>query len=140
MEEEVLEPEPRKMFVVVRADLPPGLQMAQAGHAIAELCFSYGDTAKGLLWYESGEGHLIVLSVPSELDLIDAKNTLQAAGIICEPFNEPDLDMQLTAFACFCAPEDNYLFCDLPLALRRRSLFQRVKDYLGVGPLWSSDD
>lgn len=78
------------LYVVVRADLPVGLQMAQLGHA----AYQFGRERPDL---DVGE-NIYVLSVPNERELLQL---VQAAVGLCPMtiFHEPDIGNQLTAAA-----------------------------------------
>lgn len=74
-----------KLYLVVRADLPPGLQAAQLVHAATVLCFEQPDAA--LAWH-NGIQNVVCLtgederedarSVPEPIDL-DQSHLLQRA-------------------------------------------------------------
>ncbi len=96
-----------RLYVVVRADLPPGLQCAQACHVAR----AFRDTP-------DADENLIVLNAPNEEALRSL--LLQAgptASVAC--FCEPDLCGQLTAVA-LSGPHVQELVSALPLALRDR--------------------
>lgn len=92
--------EPR-MYVLVRSDLAPGLQMAQACHAA-----SYLSAQDALKLYQHPT--TIVLGVPNEREL------LLYAGSEGFLFREPDLNYEATAYAIF---SETTKFSELPLAL-----------------------
>jgi hypothetical protein len=80
----------RGLYVVVRADLPMGLQMAQLGHA----AYEFGRSHPNL---DVGE-NIYVLSAPNEEALL---KLVQLAVGLCPItiFHEPDVGGQLTAAA-----------------------------------------
>ena len=96
-----------RLYVVVRADLPPGLQCAQACHA-----------ARAFRDPPDADENLIVLSAPNEEAL---RSLLLQAGpsAAVAAFHEPDLDGQLTAIA-LNGIDVPLLLAALPLALRDR--------------------
>lgn len=96
-----------KLYVVVRNDLPPGLQTAQACHALREFAHRFPELDRR--WFESSN-NLVVLQVPTLGDL----EGLVAIGSLVAPFYEPDLGGELTAAAF----GDGRLLSSLPLALR----------------------
>jgi peptidyl-tRNA hydrolase len=85
-----------KMFVVVRSDLEPGLQAAQACHALREM------TAEHPLldahWHATSKT-LVLLQVPRVSDLEGLVAVAQANGIAYARNYEPDLGGELTAVA-----------------------------------------
>ena len=97
-----------RMYVLVRSDLKPGLQAAQACHAA-----SYLSAADPLVLYQHPT--TIVLGVSDEKELIEQA---KAAGYYSTSrgfmFREPDLGMEATAYACFSNGGE---FKDLSLAL-----------------------
>lgn len=99
---------PRALFVVVRDDLPPGLQLAQACHAARDFSLRHPGA-------DVGE-NLIALAA-THPDLQDLVLRVAAGGLcLCVPVHEPDLGGQLTA-AAFGSEARPLLSC-LPLALR----------------------
>lgn len=90
-----------KMYVLVRSDLVPGLQLAQACHAA-----SYLSASNPLALYQHPT--TIVLGVSNEEELL---NYASSEGFL---FREPDLDGAATAYACY---SQGYEFANLNLAL-----------------------
>ena len=124
--------EKRKMFVVVRGDLPPGLRAAQAGHAIAEVTLSHPYIATN--WHADPEGnYLIILDVPDERTLLWWLGITERESIPCVGFREPDLGNEWTSFAALPMPAQNDLFAELPLAYTKRHWGARLRRYFGIG-------
>jgi hypothetical protein len=118
--------EKRKMYVVVRGDLRPGLRAAQAAHAVAEACLRMPDIAD--FWHTDPDGnYLIILEVESERELLDTCLLVKSYGIHLQVFREPDLWNEPTAFAAIPPPQLNHVFAHLPLAYTKRSLFRRMR-------------
>jgi hypothetical protein len=117
-------PEPRKLYVLVREDLPPGLRAAQLAHAVAEITLRFPEVA--WRWHEAGN-YLIVLGLKDEEALWEWWGYIQRWRIARVAFREPDLGMSMTAFACLPPPELNRVFSPLPLAYapRKRRWFRR---------------
>lgn len=95
----------KRLYVVVRGDLPAGLQMAQACHA-----------ARAFARPWSLDENLIVLNAPDQPALwgllLRATSDLD---VDVAAFAEPDLGWQLTAIA-LCGAKVQKLLRDLPLA------------------------
>lgn len=93
-----------RLYVIVRTDIPPGLQVAQACHATREFTLRHPDV-------DVGE-NLVVLEVPSEQDL----QAITERCFFCAstPFFEPDLGGQMTAVAVSGAAKP--MLRSLPLA------------------------
>lgn len=102
--EEVPLVDPR-MYVLVRADLPHGLQCAQACHAA-----SYLAANNPLMLYQHPT--TIVLNVDSEVELDTYAVKTGRKGFM---FKEPDLNYQSTAYAFYSEVE---MFKELPLAMK----------------------
>lgn len=85
------------MYVIVRADLSPGLQLAQACHAAVKLCDEHGTS-----WLAEYP-NLVVLQVPDEWTLSQLVDNLSEHFVVVE-FTEPDLGGQVTAVAI--APDE----------------------------------
>ena len=103
-----------KLFVVVRADLEPGLQLAQSGHAIVAFQHSYAREYEE--WYRSSN-NLVVLSAANKEELAKLAYDLTLKGISVAMFREPDLGDELTAISV--GPEGQRFLSSLPLALRQ---------------------
>lgn len=91
-----------KMYVLVRADLPPGLQVAQAVHASVEYALRLPSMARST-------PNVVVLNVPDESTLLGLAGP---AGFL---FHEPDVGDEATAYAEVTTGER---FSSLPLAGR----------------------
>ena len=107
-----------KLYVVTRADLEPGLMLAQVAHAVSEFAFSYPD--KHRAWHRNGKNIAVLAArdlehISGMLALLEDSHALE-----CAAFFESDLSDELTAFAVSDAAA-RLLSC-LPLALRRRDL------------------
>jgi hypothetical protein len=95
--------------VLVRTDIPLAGQIVQAGHACLEAGFRFERP--------QSPTHLVLLSVPSERHLLGAVDRIEAAGIRCVVFHEPDDNLGQTAA------------CTQPVEGRRRRYFRKF-------PLW----
>lgn len=102
----------KRLYVVVRADLPAGLQMAQACHVTREFTLAYPEE-------DVGE-NLVVLHARDEAELA---RLLVSSDPLClsKAFREPDLGGAMTAVA-FSGDAQKHL-SSLPLALRPRRDF-----------------
>ena len=103
----------KKLYVIVRSDLPPGDIAAQTGHAVAAFARHHG--LAFCTWFD-GENNLVVVSVPTLGDLEALRLRVLAHGVLCCDVHEPDLGDSLTAIAA----DDRIarLVSSLPLALR----------------------
>jgi len=101
-----------RLYVVVRADLPPGSQAVQAAHAMREFAADYPEIEKA--WHEKSNT-VAMLSVPDEAALVELLESLSAA-LHFTPFREPDLGGSLTAICV--EPKGGRTLRHLPLALR----------------------
>ncbi len=96
----------KRLYIVVRDDLPPGLQMAQACHAAHEYGVYGGDDV----------GDNLVVLHASHTRLRELTAQACALGLSHQPFHEPDLGNELTA--CAFSGSARPLLSSLPLALR----------------------
>lgn len=99
----------KRLYVVVRGDLPIGLQMAQACHAAREFALKWPEVDAGenlVVLQAQHEGHLLRLWL--ECDTYE--------GVT---FREPDLGDQYTAFAVTGGARP--LLSSLPLAGKARA-------------------
>jgi hypothetical protein len=99
---------PDCVYVVVRRDLSPRMQLVQAVHAGMEAAYLWPTRAP---W-------LVVLAADNISDLQRIAGELCEAGVRLEMFFEPDDDLGVTAFATE------------PIAPDRRRMFRRYR-------LWS---
>lgn len=101
-----------RLYIVVRNDIKPGLQIAQSVHALAAFEQAFPEQYRA---WVTGSNNIVCLQVPSEAELEDllSENVGEAVG-----FHEPDLDNELTAIAL----TDKALHLSaLPLALRAKA-------------------
>jgi peptidyl-tRNA hydrolase len=95
----------KRMYIVVRSDIAPGLQIAQACHAAREFT---------LRCTEDVVENLVVLQASKEqLEQLVALADGRCAVV---PFHEPDLDGEITAAAFGLGAKK--LLSTYPLALR----------------------
>jgi electron transfer flavoprotein alpha/beta subunit len=97
----------KRLYIVVRNDITPGLQIAQACHAAREFTL-YADE-------DVGDNLVVLQAGPAEL----AQHVERALAYGCAVvrFHEPDLGGELTA-AAFGGGAQRIL-ASLPLALRK---------------------
>lgn len=100
-----------KLYIVVRADLPAGPQIAQSCHAMR--LFAAENPVIEAHWY-GDSNNLVCLKVPSEAALLEHAQEIQADGCPVALFREPDYRNEATAFAA--APEAARKLANLPLA------------------------
>ena len=103
----------KKLFIVLRADLPPGAMLAQTGHAVR--AFVAAEPELDRAWFH-GPNNLVVLATPNETTLGALLDRARAAGVPLAECREPDLGDSLTAIAL--ADVGARLVSSLPLALR----------------------
>lgn len=103
-----------KLYVVVRSDLPSGVQLAQAIHAKDEFAMKYPETNR--LWWEQSN-YICVLQVANEEELLDLMDQAFYRGIKLAYFCEPDLDQKHTAVALEPSEATKELCKPLKLAL-----------------------
>ena len=102
-----------KLFLVTRADLPPGDQAVQAAHALREFVAQHPEI--DLHWYRTSNT-LAFLAARDEPSLGALLQKARQQGIATAPFYEPDRGDELTAVAF--GPDARRLLAHLPLALR----------------------
>lgn len=91
----------KRLYIVVRNDIAPGLQMAQACHAAREFTLRSDE--------DVGDNLVVLHASHAELERL-------VASAPCVPFHEPDLRGELTAAAF--GGEARKILSTLPLALR----------------------
>lgn len=102
-----------KLYLVVRGDLPPGLQAVQAAHALRQWCEEF--PAEDRIWYRESNT-LALLAIPNEAALGVLLAAAKRRRCPVAAFNEPDRNNELTAIAL--GPQGKTLTRNLPLALQ----------------------
>jgi hypothetical protein len=106
-----------KLYIVVRSDLPPGLQAAQAVHAAFSFACEYPEEMRR--WHLESN-FIVVLNAHNEVDL--ACWWARIAHAPCRVIvHEPDIGNRATAFAVL-GEEAGRQLSSLPLALRERAM------------------
>lgn len=104
-----------KLYVVVRNDLPPGVQLAQAIHAKDEFAMQFPDINKA--WYEQSN-YICVLQVENEETLDALMDKAWYSNIKYSCFSESDRNGEHTAAAFEPGEAAKELCKDLQLALK----------------------
>lgn len=102
------------MYVLVRSDLSPGLQIAQACHAVAE--FSLEHPAEFHEWAEEGR-NIVVLDGGDKAEF-ERWLTVTNRRPLCAWWAEPDVGNEITAIAAL-GSQWTPTFANLPLAGRQ---------------------
>jgi len=102
-----------RLYCITRADLPPGDQATQLGHALSAFAVEHAVLHRA--WHMAGK-NLIYLAAPDRAALEALLAAGIAAGIPLAAFHEPDIAGELTAIAFGEAARK--LVSSLPLALR----------------------
>ena len=103
----------KKLYIVIRQDLPHGLQAAQCCHALQAMNDQHPDTISA--W----EGNIVVLGAKDMAQLCEVYGRAQRACIPSAIFCEPDVGGEATA-AAFHGDAGRGL-SNLPLAMRLAS-------------------
>jgi len=101
----------KKLYIIVRADLPPGAQLAQSCHVVSAFAVAHPELHRA--WHADGQ-NLVCLQVPDRraLELLGSEISPQAFA----SFSEPDFGGELTALAM--SDDAARRLSTLPLALR----------------------
>ena len=86
----------KKLYILIRRDMPSSYRAVQGGHALAEWMIQNPTQAK-----EWNNGTLIYLSVSCEDALEAWIEKLDSLGISWAGFKEPDIGHELTAIATY---------------------------------------
>ncbi len=103
-----------KLYVIVRNDLNPGLQAAQACHALR--LFVDEHKLEENKWFRYSN-NIVLLQVQTKEELIALAYKAVTDDIPCSTFKEPDVDDEPTAIALL-GRQAKKLVSTLPLALR----------------------
>lgn len=105
-----------KLYIAVRADIPPGLQTAQACHA----AFQFYDEHPAVTreWIKTSN-FIVIVNVESETQLLDLlADARMGRNLVASAVNEPDLGDEYTAIAIEPGQSAAELCASLPLCLR----------------------
>jgi peptidyl-tRNA hydrolase len=102
-----------KLFIVTRADLPPGARAAQLAHAALAFAFEHPEIAGA--WHR-GSNNIVLLEAKDERALVELWRRAWDENVPYSVFTEPDFGDATTAVAI--GPEGWRLVSSLPLALR----------------------
>lgn len=111
-----------KLFILVRADLPTGLQIAQAIHAAIQWVIEDPDISS--VWHQKSN-NVVVKHVANEAALLELAAEGERRGLVVEAFKEPDLADATTAVA-IVGGRANALLRELPLAFELPSARSEV--------------
>lgn len=114
-ESESESPVMEKLYVVVRGDIAPGAQLAQACHVVARFAAEHREIFDA---WENGARNIVVLSARDELELEQLLARAGAEALRVAEFREPDIRDERTAIAL--EGRASRLVSNLPLALRLR--------------------
>lgn len=103
-----------KLYILVRGDLPEGLQIPQSCHALRAFIEDHPEEDRE--WF-GGSNNIVVLNPGDEEDLLRYLARAEARGLKTALFREPDLDDQATAIAIYGLDAHRLVSC-LPKALR----------------------
>lgn len=104
-----------KLFIITRADLPPGARAAQLAHTALAFAFAFPEAARR--WHDESN-NIVLLEAPDEAALCALAHRARVAGVPCITFTEPDLGGATTGVAL--GPTGHRLVSSLPLALREK--------------------
>lgn len=102
-----------KLYLIVRADLAPGAQLAQACHALAGFALQHADAFRA---WQTGTNNLVCLQCVDEPALRRIATEATARGDRGFENIEPDYGNALTAVAL--GEEARKFLSSLPLALK----------------------
>lgn len=102
-----------RLITVTRADIHPGYQIAQSGHAISQFFLDHPELSKK--W---NNNYLISLSVDSQEKLQKLLLKLHEKDVPLSFFTEPDIGNELTSICFIETEETRRLTSHLPLALK----------------------
>ena len=105
-----------KLYIIVRKDLEPGIQIAQACHAAIE--FSLKNPDKCNEWHVKSN-YIAILAAKDEEELEGLHERLHIKKINHLSFRESDLDNQLTAIAIEPGDKSRRITSSFPLALKK---------------------
>lgn len=116
------------MYIVVRSDLSPGLQAAQAVHAGFFFAQTYPEITREWL---SDSQYLVIVAADSSEEILALNAKASSKNIPTSLWSEPDLNGEVTAVALAPGSMSRILCANLPLAGNQR------KKPSGIPPTYS---
>ncbi|QZE10426.1 peptidyl tRNA hydrolase [Mycobacterium phage ScoobyDoobyDoo] len=114
------ESNPEKLYIAVRADLPPGLQTAQACHAAFQFAHEHPEVTRD--WIVNSN-FIVVVNVDDENQLLElATEASLAHRLAVTKVIEPDLGDEYTAVAIEPGQTASALCASFQLCLRNACL------------------
>ncbi len=108
--------ETEKLYVVSRADLPPGDRAAQSCHAAFAFAFRHPTHAAEWFW---DSNNIVLLECPDEPALRKLVELARSAAVPYALFSEPDFECAATA--CAFGNGARRFLSSLPLALKNKA-------------------
>ena len=102
------------MYVVVRADICGGYQVAQSCHAAIQYVMDHPEQSR--IWHETSD-YIVVLNIENEEKLKELMQKAIEKKINFSSYKEPDLENQYTAVAFEPSKKSKSLCRGLKLAL-----------------------
>ena len=104
-----------KLYIVVRKDLPPGLQLSQSCHAALHFMRENRDITEQWMLISD---YIVILNIENEAELARLSEEATQRNIKFSSFREPDIDNQATAIALEPGIKSKKLVSNLKLALK----------------------
>lgn len=108
-----------RLYIITRADLPPGLQAAQVAHAAVDFTDRFPHIISE---WKAASNNVVVLSVPDEGTLWWLLEAAFRHNIPRVSVTEPDIENQLTAIALDPSEVSRSLCANIPLALKESAV------------------
>lgn len=106
-------------YIIVRGDLPPGLQAAQVAHAALDFAVGFPDIAAQ---WKRESNYICVLQVPDEETLLDYADMAWKGGHEFVCFYDPDVSGGSHTALAIEPGEFHLALSSLPLALRKEAV------------------
>jgi hypothetical protein len=87
------------IYAVGRADLHPGLRVAQVGHALVTVGWTMGREGMSSSWFATTQHRILIVEVPDLDAILRLRGDIEQTGDVPVGWHEPDLDYELTALA-----------------------------------------
>ena len=104
-----------KLYIIVRSDIPPGLQLAQSCHAAFAFATEHASLTNDWML---NSNYIAILNVANEYELNNLIERAINSGIKFSVFKEPDIGNQITAITFEPGIKSKKLCANLKLALK----------------------
>jgi len=104
------------LVIITRNDIPPGYQLVQATHSIADFAYEHPKLFND---WKSDSNSIVTLQIPNEAELDNLITLLYNNDAHLSIFREPDIGNQITSICVYGTSNIRKKLASLPLSLKQ---------------------